>query len=174
MGLFGKVKEWFSPKGNEQNNRGDEKLAPQGAPLPRIQIPSDEEFSQRGWIVGNWFNHANLTSILNVPDGWDEARMRLQKVAYEITRASHPQDQQDWYRQMAATFVQQDPLYLDSIDRIKDAIRESPGLIQSEIYKGRSDKEKEGARYILYYAEVLGDITREKSGRSYRLNLPAD
>lgn len=135
-------------------------------------IPGDDDFKGRGWQLGDWFNHEVLRDALAGRPDWDNARFTLQKVSYEITRNGIPQSQKDWFKGQMTRFARRDPLYVDVIGRVKNALTEQPGMIQSDIYKGRSEKEKEGARYILYFAAELGDIERVKSGRSYRLYLP--
>src|SRR5690625_5097632 len=139
----------------------------------RAEVPNDAEFLRRDWLVGDWFNHDNLQSARDVEHGWNRARLQCQKTAYEITRPSHPHAQKDWFRAFMTQFVARDPIYQDTIGRVHKAVAENPGLLQSQIFKDRTEKEKEGARYVLYFAAELGDIRREKSGRSYRL-YPSD
>ncbi len=145
-------------------NNGNEEI--------EIRIPDDAEFRERGWIVGNWFNQQALASAFAVQQGVDASRQVLQKVAYEITRPRYPEEQKLWFRKNMAQFVRLDPVYQKTVGRVREAIRRNPGMIQSEIYKERSEAEKEAARYVLYFAHELGDIRREKAGRSYKLYLP--
>lgn len=138
-------------------------------------IPFDDEFLDKGWIVGDWFNHDMLSTALSVSgNDWDDARNIMQKIAYEITNPSHPEEQKQWFKEIMALFVSQDPVYTKTIDKLKKALVENPGLIQSSIYKHRSEPEKKMSRYVLYFADELGDIYRKKSGNSYRLYLSED
>lgn len=135
-------------------------------------VPSDKDFRRRGWLLDEWFNHETLISSINAEQGWDVARLALQKAAYRMVRPEVPQDQKNWFREFMAEFVQRDPVYQGTIDRVREAVAQNPGMVQSEIYRGRAEEEKEAARYVLYFAHELGDIRREKAGRSYRLYLP--
>lgn len=160
MSIISRIKQWLGSPGHKE-------------PEPSaITVPSNQEFVRRGWIVGSWFNHDTLEAAIRVQHGWEDSRMVLQKVTYEITRPTYPEEQKVWFRQFMAQFVKRDPVYQSTIGRVLDAISRQPGMVQSEIYKGRSEAEKEGARYVLYFAHELGDIRREKAGRSYKLYLP--
>lgn len=132
-------------------------------------IPTDNEFLQRGWLLNDWFNHEVLYDALNISQGWDVSRSHLQKIAYRIVRPEYPHDQKQWFRRCMAQFVKNDPVYLSVIGQVKSAVEKHPGMLQSDIYKERSESDKEAARYVLYFAEELEDIIREKSGRSYKL-----
>ncbi len=185
------IKSLFKPKRTKAPARSQPRPSP-SPPVPQassgeviaalnngneeieIRIPDDAEFRERGWIVGNWFNQQTLGSAFAVQQGIDTARQVLQKVAYEITMPSHPAEQQQWFRKKMAQFVRLDPLYQKTVGSVREAIRRNPGMVQSEIYKERSDADKEAARYVLYFAHELGDICREKAGRSYRLYLPGE
>lgn len=200
MRLLNKIKSWFKPQSTKKASwlpphtplapsSSQEKEKPtssnrkaankeliatlsNGRDEVEISIPDDHEFQQRGWKLGNWFNQQTLATAFSIQQGVDASRQVLQKVAYEITRPSHPEAQKQWFREHMTQFVRLDPVYQSTIDRVRAAIRQTPGLLQSEIYKGRNESEKEAARYILYFAHELGDIRREKSGRSYKLYLP--
>lgn len=135
-------------------------------------VPSDFEFHRRGWKIDSWFNQEILQDALAVRGGWEITRRNMQKISYSMVKDSIPREQKRWFNEFMKVLVARDPLYIETIDRVTDALKASPGITQSEIYKGRTEKEKEGARYILYFAHELGDIERVKSGRSYRLFLP--
>jgi len=136
------------------------------------RVPSDGWFIKQGWIVDSWFNHDILLNAISDDVDPGSARHNLQKISYSMVKSSVPADQKVWFKEFMKDFAAIDPLYSQTILRLKEILADKPGLIQSEIYKGRSDKEKEGARYILYFADELGDIHRVKSGRSYKLFLP--
>jgi len=146
-------------------------------PLQRVQegakekpvIPNDNDFLLRGWVLGDWFNHESLMHAFGLVNGWEGSRTHLQKIAAEITRPSYPEAQKEWFKERMAMFVKQDPLYKKVIGQVKAAVEKQPGILQSSIYEGRSESDKEYARYVLYFANELGDIRREKHGRSYKL-----
>ena len=177
MGIVGKLRSLITGTPTPTSP----KAMPSGQPIgvsrsgtsPAHQVPSEANMLEQGWRLGDWFTPDCLVSIANAEGGWDIARERMQKVAYEITRPEYPASQQEWFRSFASGVVANDPLYQSTIRKVKAAIAAHPGVMQSEIYKGRSEQEKEGARDVLYFAEALGAIYREKSGRSYRLYLSA-
>jgi hypothetical protein len=103
---------------------------------------------------------------------WSFARAALQKKSYAMTGEGVSQREKDTFKAFMAHFAKHDPLYQQTIVRIKAALQQHGELLQSDMYKGQSDFDKEMARYILYFAEVLGDIKRVKKGRSYLVFLP--
>lgn len=70
-------------------------------------------------------------------------------------------------------FARQDPFYIRTCETILPKIAEQPGVLQTDLYKLFPDIEKEGLRYVLYFAADHGRIKREKKGRSYAL-FPVD
>lgn len=103
---------------------------------------------------------------------WNFARAALQKKSYAMTGNDVSQLEKDTFKAFMAHFAKHDPLYQQTIVRIKAALQQNGELLQSDMYKGQSEFDKEMARYILYFAEVLGDIKRVKKGRSYLISLP--
>ncbi|MBZ0330857.1 hypothetical protein KZO25_11080 [Halomonas sp. ANAO-440] len=177
MGLITTIKNWLGAGNTSRSGQlapGEALVATisNGEEQTRLAIPDDNEFRKRGWIIGDWFNQRTLATALAVQPGVDASRETLQKVAYEITRPSHPEEQQQWFRECMTQFVRLDPMYQKTIGRVRDMVRQRPGVVQSEIYKERTEPEMEVARYVLYFAHELGDIRREKAGRSYKLYLP--
>lgn len=67
-------------------------------------------------------------------------------------------------------FVKQDPLYLRVFDLILPKIRESKGIIQTDIYKIFPDISKDDISYVLYFADEQGIIKRTKKGRTYEIS----
>lgn len=153
----------------EDNNKTKKVLNDTSSDETQSVIPSDQWFRSQGWVLGDWFNHDNLSRAYLQLKGVDHSRVLFQKVAYEITKAHYPTAQKEWFKSLMAKFVMSDYFYTQSIDNIKNAVKDKPGLLQSSIYKNRTAREKENARYVLYFADYLGDIKREKSGNSYRL-----
>lgn len=137
-------------------------------------IPSDRWFRSQNWKVDDWFNNRTLTTALDPSLDPNEARAMLQKVAYGLIGSEVPQAQSDWFKARMGEFVQRDPVYQKVISRVQTAVNSEPGVVQSTIYKGQPKEDQEMARYILYFADYVGDIRREKSGRSYRLYPAAE
>jgi hypothetical protein len=69
-------------------------------------------------------------------------------------------------------FARQDPLYGRTLETVKTVLNANPGILQSEIYAKIPDLTKDDLSYVLYFADVRGDLLREKKGRSYLLKLP--
>jgi len=82
-----------------------------------------------------------------------------------------------------ADFVREDPIFNAMLPFFLDAVRQNPGILQSEITSkaeqmgwseirqyGRSVS-KDDIRYVLYFAEEFGLLVRQKKGRSYQLYL---
>jgi len=84
-----------------------------------------------------------------------------------------------------ADFAKRDPVFNTVLPFLLNAVRQNPGIVQSEL----SDKaasmhweelrsfnnghlSKEDIRYILYFAAEQGHLIRQKKGRSYQLFLP--
>src|SRR5690554_2773291 len=95
--------------------------------------------------------------------------IQIQNIYAETTLPTNPEAQKELFKKLMAMFVKQDPLYKKVIGQVKAAVEKQPGILQSSIYEGRSESDKEYARYVLYFANELGDIRREKHGRSYKL-----
>jgi hypothetical protein len=68
-------------------------------------------------------------------------------------------------------FVKTDPLYQEIKDAAVQAIRERPGMLQTEMYTTLSRFPKEDVQYALYFAADHGIIIRTKKGRTYALSL---
>lgn len=100
---------------------------------------------------------------------YDTARTCYQKLAYGSVGT-------DTYTQEIAAFAAEDPLSQHILSVITQIIlqQEKP-ILQSEITKAvkeqYGDKAAELVRYATYFAEVRGELHREKKGRSYLLYL---
>lgn len=105
---------------------------------------------------------------------WNAARRELQKLAYGMVGENVSQQDKDAFKALVAEFAKRDPLYLEVMARLKSLLLESPGVLQSDIYKDENESTKELMRYVLYFSEVLGEVQRVKKGRSYQLYLVRD
>lgn len=99
----------------------------------------------------------------------DQARVCYQKAAYGFAALTREQNEE--LKREIASFTQHDPRYLAGLELVRDAVRASPGTLQSELGKAAGGN-REALNYVLYFAATTGDIVRMKSGRSYRLYLP--
>lgn len=100
---------------------------------------------------------------------FDELRRFLQKIAYGMIDKSVPQEDKDEFKKIMTYFANRDPLYKDMIVELIPIIAKQEGILQSKIYSCLPQYDPETIRYVLYFAHELGDIRREKKGRSYEL-----
>lgn len=100
---------------------------------------------------------------------FDELRRFLQKIAYGMVDKRVPQEEKDEFKKIMTYFANRDPLYKDMIVKLIPIIAKQEGILQSKIYPYLPQYDPETIRYVLYFAHELGDIRREKKGRSYEL-----
>lgn len=120
-----------------------------------------------------WVEHCERIERAWRSGDYDWARTQLQKIAYGMVDASVTDEERSLFKQTMMRFAAEDPLYLDVMTKMRPLLIANPGVVQSEIYKGQPDDIKEQMRYVLYFAEALGEVVRKKKGRSYALYLPA-
>jgi hypothetical protein len=68
-------------------------------------------------------------------------------------------------------FAKIDPLCLKLCALLIPAIRASPGLLQTDLYKIFPQFERGQLSYVLYFAAEHGKIKRTKKGRTYSLSV---
>lgn len=97
---------------------------------------------------------------------FDTARANYQKMAYAGKAPT----------QEIALFAGDDPLYQGVLAIIIQNLEEREPILQSEFTSKVKQVYGEQAanlvRYVTYFAEVRGELIREKKGRSYNLYLP--
>lgn len=98
---------------------------------------------------------------------WDEARRYLQKIAHGA--ASGTDAEKEVFKYFMMGFAAADPLYARCIQDIQSILQENPGGIrQTALYPHMAAApDTETARYVLYYADLMGAIRRTKKGNSY-------
>lgn len=102
---------------------------------------------------------------------WNGARLFLQKCAYGIKQQSAEEQQN--FKEIMTAFASSDPLYRMCLDSVLPIIQENPGIKQTALYAHMTAApDAEIARYVLYFADELGDVVRRKKGNSY-LVFPA-
>lgn len=120
-------------------------------------------------VEHDYTNHPLFQTIapMMASGRWDEARRYLQKIAYGVKEASE-QEQRDFKHLMMA-FASADPLYAHCLRGITPILAEHPeGIRQTALYPHMAAApDTETARYVLYYADALGAIDRQKNGNSY-------
>lgn len=100
---------------------------------------------------------------------FDAMRFALQRVAYEMVGDRHTQQEKDQFKKIMIYFAYKDPLYNDCIKKIIGIVAKNEGMFQTQIYQYFKEYDIEIMRYVLYFANELGDIHRVKSGRTYKL-----
>lgn len=108
---------------------------------------------------------------------YENARAMFTKVGYSIktieTESSF-RDQSKILKQknkileIQMEFASYDPLYKSTLKKLLSIIVNRPGLLQKDIYSA-IDQSKEEIMYVLYFADKLNDIKRNKKGSSYEL-----
>lgn len=98
------------------------------------------------------------------------ARAHYQRAAYGFSQLSEAQIEA--LKQEIASLARADPLYLETLPLLREQLLAAPGLLQADLTRQMGGPTTEALRYVLYYADQIGDIVRVKSGRSYRLYLP--
>lgn len=99
---------------------------------------------------------------------FDAAREELRAVAYRMREENALPEDRAAFDELQAKFIRADPYYADVMAVVLPIIRSRPGVIQSALAKA-CDFDVERFRSAMYYGELLGDIKRVKSGRSYGL-----
>lgn len=104
---------------------------------------------------------------------WDAARLALRKLAYTSKRL--PEALQARIADANQSFAATDPLYGQWLGVVRTVVREEPGIAQTELKREfLSELPREDADYVLYFAERLGEIRRERRGSTFRLFLADD
>lgn len=101
------------------------------------------------------------------------ARTWLQKLAYRLTAEQAPEEIHSQFKTLMVAFTRDDPLYADVMRVALPAIAAAPGIVQSVLAKQFPQFDAEQFRYAMYYGAEIGDVVREKKGRSYSLRLTA-
>lgn len=102
---------------------------------------------------------------------YDTARIWYQKAGYENAFHNDPNITEE-----IADFAGDDPLYQKVLSVIIENLEQREPILQSEFTSKMKQVLGEDAanlvRYVTYFAEIRGDLIREKKGRSYNLYLP--
>lgn len=107
-----------------------------------------------------------ITPMLERSD-FDSARRYLQKIAYGLPKAT--QQEKDDFTAVMKAFAEIDPMYLNCMATIRPILAQNPGGIkQTLLYPHMAAApDAEHARYVLYFADELGEIKRVKKGNTY-------
>ncbi|WP_125940209.1 SAP domain-containing protein [Neisseria dumasiana] len=102
---------------------------------------------------------------------YDEVRKKLRQFAWSTHRYSTPM-----FKARLADFISEfakiDPIFKRMWPIYEEFIQVNSGVMQSKIYSLFPNESKDDQRYVLYFAEHLNLLRREKSGNSYKLFIP--
>lgn len=146
---------------NPSQPRSTPANATPGVPAVRNPGPSTQP-----WPEVILQGRAVLERCIAVGD-WDTARAALQKLAYGMADA--PPEQKEAFTQIASSYAARDPLVQQVMAVLLPEVIRQPGIKQTATYAQFPQVDPEWLRYVLYYAEVLGQVQRRKSGNSYTL-----
>lgn len=103
---------------------------------------------------------------------YDDARISLHELSYKIVEENAPQPIPELFEKLMVAFTRDDPLYADVMRVALPVISTNQGIVQSTLSKQFPQFDAEQFRYAMYYGEKIGDVIREKKGRSYALSVP--
>lgn len=144
---------------------------PGAAPMPQALVPSNKSALQItvDGVEYDYTHHPLFQAVapLMARGEWGDARRYLQKIAYGIKTAT--EDEQREFKHIMMAFASADPLYAQCLRGIAPILAEHPeGIRQTALYPHMAAApDAETARYVLYFADELGAIRRQKKGNSY-------
>lgn len=152
----------------EVYTRGERRRNPHLAIKPLQPKPQQGSQPDEAWPepIGSWVMAARRARSLG---DIDAARMAYQKAAYGFKQLRPDQNQA--LKAEIAGFVKEDPRYLAGLALVLEQVRRSPGVMQSALGKAAGSN-REALNYVLYFADLAGDIVRIKKGSSYQLFAP--
>lgn len=151
--LFGTKRNAMSSSAKPAHTQEEDQIL--SGPLPPGDVGEFVKAARAAWRKSNF----------------DQARLMYQKSAYAasiIPDAQLKEQVNAAIKAEQAKYVVNDPLFNSIVSAALSVIKSSPGVIQSKIYD-QIPYEREQTQWALYYAEVLGQVRREKKGRSYAL-----
>jgi tetratricopeptide (TPR) repeat protein len=146
------------------------KQAPRKKPGVESQRPSLEP-RVSSVTDPNGHNASDIEGAIN-SGNWDWARAALQKWSYGMVGNQVSQAEKDRFKALMTRFAEKDPLYREVMGLLLPVIKQNEGILQSKIYGYAPRYDQETLRYVLYFADELGEITRLKKGNSYQLFGP--
>ena len=150
-------------RGRKQSTTGRAAVTPSRGVLAR-EPPRYDRDAPAGSLI-------EIDAAIEAGD-WNTARRWLQKIAYTMVGNGVPQHEKDSFKALMTRFAARDPAYRIILDRLLPLIRSNPGIRQALFTKGRTAQEAELIRYVFYFADVMGEIRRQKKGNSYLLYPP--
>jgi len=119
-----------------------------------------------------WINQIDEIARLWREKDYNEARTNLHELSYKVREENAPPPIPELFKELMVAFTRDDPLYADVMREALPVIAANPGIVQSTLSKQFPQFNAEQFRYAMYYGAEIGDVLREKKGRSYTLLLP--
>lgn len=123
---------------------------------------------QKGKLIQDLKMQLNMARRREDSLSWSSARSAYSTVGYINHRIKDPVLKQAVIDEQK-NFAARDPLYSEIMFSIHRLLKESKRIKQAKVYKELSDISKDDLKYVLYFAEQLGDIHRTKLGSSYEI-----
>lgn len=120
-------------------------------------------------IDDHWLKQLDTVRRYWLRRDFEAARDELHAVGFRIRNENALPDVVSLFENLRVEFMHADPYYTEVMDVVMPIIESRPGVIQSTLAKGLPEFDIERFRYAMYYGEIIGDIKRAKSGRSYGL-----
>lgn len=130
------------------------------------------EFETGKYFDDFWTNQIDAVAELWRSKNYDDARVLLHELSYKIREENAPPPVPELFDALMTTFMRDDPHYADVMRVALPVISANPGIVQSTLSKQFPQFDAEQFRYAMYYGAEIGDVIREKKGRSYALSIP--
>lgn len=148
------------------------KPTPEDAVLASHLRAAANELETGKYFDDFWINQIDDIAKLWKRKKYDEARASLHDLSYKIREENAPPPIPKLLRELLVSFTRDDPMYADVIRVALPIVAGNPGIVQSILHKQFPQFDAEQFRYAMYYGEIIGDVVREKKGRSYALTIP--
>lgn len=139
----------------------------------RNRVHTVEQAEEDGRVRADihWHRQLEEIKVAWAAGDYEFARTWLQKLAYRITAEQAPEEIHRQFKALMVAFTRDDPLYADVMRVALPVIAANPGIVQSTLAKQFPQFDAEQFRYAMYYGAEIGDVVREKKGRSYALSV---
>lgn len=143
-------------------------------PLRPVQELTNQHFNAAAHINNQCMmsleHHLPMARAYWYEQNYDAARAMYQKIAYANRTPEVPQPLYDAVVREQAAFARDDYLYSETLSMIKSVLTEDGPTKQTDLYQ-EVDADREAIKYVLYFADVVGDLKRDKAGRTYLVSL---
>lgn len=148
------------------------KPTPEDAVLASRLRAKANEISAGKYFDDYWTRQIDDVAKLWRNKEYDDARSCLHDLSYKIREENAPPPIPELFKNLMVAFTRDDPMYANVMHVAHPVIASTPGIAQSVLSKQFPQFDAEQFRYAMYYGAEIGDVKREKKGRSYTLRLP--